>query len=107
MKNAVLFMLFLLCQILIIQGRSHSNTPTRIYVDSGNQVFIVNEFERECVLLSSKYKNGYFHAADYVYSDKPMNRPALVYMPIFGSKRPDEFKGEIKMFFSSYQLTFF
>jgi hypothetical protein len=90
----MLFMLILLWEALVIQGKSHNNGPHRIYVDSGNQVFILNQFDRECVILSSKYKNGYFHAADYVYSDKPMNRPALVYMPIFGSKRPDEFKDE-------------
>ena len=98
MKKTISFVLYLVCSFISIQARSHSNTPSRIYVDSGAQVFIVNEFEKECVILSSKYKNGNLQAVDYVYSDKPMNRPALVYMPIFGSKRPDEFKGKTIQF---------
>ena len=90
----MLFMILLAWQILTIQGKYYVNTINRIYANSPKKVLAVNQFEKECVLLSSKFNNGYLHAADYVNLNNRMNRPVLVFMSIFRSKRPDELNDE-------------
>jgi hypothetical protein len=94
MKSTMLFMILLAWQIFAIQGKYYVNTVNRIYVNSPKKVLAVNPFEKECVILSSKFNNGYLHAADYVNINNRMNRPVLVFMSIFRSKRPDELNDE-------------
>ena len=88
--------LFILSLIVFaIQDAKINSTPLMVAEDGENNVYPTerypNKFEKECVLLNEKYKNGYLYSASSTYKLELFWRSVYVWKPIFAGKRPNEF----------------